>query len=205
MSAQSPSKPLRIAAQVAVLGGVLIIADHFLGGHQPKTLGVVLAAAAAVFLLGETYFWKAIEKLSELPHLDALTAAEANDLAVRVKALKSRLTERWIILLTLKAVAGACAAWLLNQQNPNEHQRIVWLIGVGALTVSLPMALTFLRNWQQADEIKSQQQLRAREKKELKAATEELAKPPALPLKADKMLVGYTKVVRSPKPNGKSH
>ena len=77
------------------------------------------------------------------------------------------------------------------------------LVGVGALTVSLPMALTFLRNWQQADEIKNQQQLRAREKKELKAATEELAKSPTLPLKADKMLTGYTKVVRSQKPNGK--
>ncbi len=205
MSAQSPSKPLRIAALTVTLAIILFIADHFLGGHHPKTLGALLAAAAAVFFLGETYFWKAIEKLTELPHSDALSASEANDLAQAVKALKSRLTDRWIILLVLKAVAGVCAAWLLNQQSPNEHQQIIWLVGVGSLTVSLPMALTFLRNWQQADEIKSQQLLRAQEKKELKEAAEELGKSPASPLEADKMLAGYSKVVKSPKPKGNSH
>lgn len=205
MSAQRPSKALRIAALTAVLGIVLFAADYFCGGYHPKTLGLLLAAAAAVFFLGETFFWRAIEKLTELPLSDTLNATEANDLAQRVKTLKSRLTERWLILLVLKAVAGGCAAWLLNQQSPNEHQQIVWLIGVGALTVSLPMALTFLRNWQQADEIKTQQLLRAKQRNELKAATEELEKPPSSPLNADKMLAGYTKVVRSPKPKGNSH
>jgi hypothetical protein len=205
MSARRLGKPLRIAVLTAALGLVLFIADHFLGGHHPTTLGVMLAAAAAVFFLGEGYFWKAIEKLTELPHSEALGASEASDLAEAVKALKSRLTQRWIILLVLKAVAGASAAWLLNQKNPSEHQRIVWLVGVGALTVSLPMALTFLRNWQQADEIKSRQLLRAREKKELKTATEELGMPPSSPLEADKMLAGYSKVVRSPNPKGNSH
>jgi hypothetical protein len=205
MSVPRSYKFLRITTLTVVLGIVLLAANFILGGQSPKTLGALLAAAAAVFFLGETYFWKAIEKVSELPHLDALTATEANDLAVRVKALKSNLTERWIILLLLKAVAGACAAWLLNQSSVIKHQRLVWLVGVGALTVSLPMALTFLRNWQQADEIKTQQLLRAREREELKASTEELAKPPSSPLEADKMLAGYTKVVRVPKPKGNSH
>jgi Zn-dependent protease with chaperone function len=204
MSAQVPSKPMRIAALTAVLGIILFVADHFLGGHSTKTLGALLAAAAAIFFIGETYFWKAVEKLTELPHSDALSASEAADLAHEVKALKSRLTERWLILLVLKAIAGMCAAWLLNQQNPNPNQRIVWLVGVGALTVSLPMALTFLRNWQQADEIKSQQLLRARQKKELKEAIKELSTPPASPLGADKILAGYTKVVRGAKPKNGS-
>ena len=204
MSASNPSKVLRIAALTAVLGVVLFIADHFLGDTQPKTLGAILAAVAAIFFLGETYFWKAIDKISELPHSDALSAAEANDLNLRVKALKSRLTQRWSILLVLKAIAGGCAAWLLNSQTPNSAQHFVWLIGVGSLTVSLPMALSFLRNWQQADEIKSQQLIQAREKKELKAATEELQTPPASPLGADNMLAGYTKVVRGAKPKNGS-
>jgi hypothetical protein len=81
----------------------------------------------------------------------------------------------------------------------------VWLIGVSALTVSLPMALSFLRNWQQADDIKTQQLLRAKRRNELKAATEELEKPPSAPLNADKMLTGYTKIIHSPKPKGNSH
>ena len=205
MSAQRPSKATRIAALAAVFGIVLLVAGYFSSGYHPKTLGVLLAAAAAVFFLGETFFWKAIEKLTELPLSETLNAAEANDLAQQVNALKSRLTERWIILLVLKAVAGVCAAWLLNQQNPNGHQKIVWLVGVGALTISLPMALTFLRNWQQADEIKTQQLLRAKQRAELKAATEELEKSPSSPLNADKMLADYTKIVHGPKPKGNSH
>jgi len=204
MNAHAPSKPMRIAVLTAVLGVILFAADYFLGSHHPKTLGALLAAAATIFFMGETYFWKAVEKLTELPHSDALSASEAADLAHEIKALKSRLTERWIILLVLKAIAGMCAAWLLNQQNPNQNQRIVWLIGVGALTVSLPMTLTFLRNWQQADEIKSQQLLLARQKKELKEAIQELSTPPASPLAADKILAGYTKVVRGAKPKNGS-
>lgn len=205
MSAKRPSKAMRIAALTAVLGIVLFAADFFCGGYHPKTLGALLAAAAAVFFLGETFFWRAIEKLTELPLSDALTAEDASDLARRVKALKSRLMERWLILLVLKVIAGVAAVWLLNQQNSNQHQQIMWLIGVGALTVSLPMALTFLRNWQQADEIKTQQLLRAKQRAELKAATEELEKSPSCPLNADKMLAGYTKIVHCPKPKGNSH
>lgn len=205
MSARRPSKATRIAALTAVVGVVLFLAHYFCGGYHPKTLGALLAAAAAVFFLGETFFWRAIEKLTDLPLSDALNAAEANDLAQRIKTLKSRLMERWLILLVLKAIAGVCAAWLLNQQVPNEHQQVVWLIGVGALTVSLPMALSFLRNWQQADDIKTQQLLRTKQRNELKAATEELEKPPSAPLNADKMLTGYTKIIHSPKPKGNSH
>jgi hypothetical protein len=109
-----------------------------------------------------------------------------------------------MIMLVLKAIAGVCAAWLLNLQNPTDSQHLIWLVGVGALTVSLPMALTFLRNWQQADEIKSQQLLRSREKKEMNAAKTELSTPLASPLNADKILTGYTKVVLSPKPKNGS-
>lgn len=196
MNATIIRRAIRILTLTSMLGAVLWIADHFCGGYHPKTQGWLLGAAAAVFLLGEAFFWKAIEKVSDLPHADALTAVQAKHLLERVQALKKRLMERWLMLLALKAIAGASAAWLLNQTNTGGMQRLLWLLGVGALAISLPMALTFLRNWQQADTIKSQQLIDAKTKKEQKSTLGELNEPAKETLKvSSEILEGYTTTV----------
>lgn len=196
MSASIIRQTLRIAVLAAMLATVLWVADHFCGRYHPKTQGWLLGAAAAVFLLGEAFFWKAIERVSDLPHSEALTAAQARHLLERVQALKKRLMERWLMLLVLKAVAGASAAWLLNRTDHGGMQRLLWLLGVGALTISLPMALTFLRNWQQADSIKSQQLIDAKTKKEQKNTLGELNQPAKDAMEiAPEILESYTTTV----------
>ena len=200
MNAEITWRALRTVAMAMVLGCVLWGADHFCGGYEPKTQGWLLGAAATVFLLGEAFFWKAIDKLSEVPHSDALTAAQSKRLLEAVKGLKKRLMDRWLILLVLKAIAGASAAWLLNQTTPGGLQRPLWLIGVGALTVSLPIALTFLRNWQQADAFKSQQLIDSKAKKERTDILSQIDKAPTDALKvAPKILEGYTTPVKAGK------
>lgn len=196
MNRVTPAQVLRVVALAAILGGALWGADRFFGQIHPKTQGWLLGAVAAVIFLGEAFFWKAIDKLTELPHSDALSAAQAKVLMDRVQTLKRRLMQRWYILLVLKAIAGACAAWLLNQTNPGGNQRLFWLIGVGALVVSLPMALTFLRNWQQADSIKSKQAIEAKAKQEKKDTLNELDESPKEAFKvASDILEGYTTTV----------
>ncbi|MCI0748030.1 MAG: hypothetical protein L0Y58_21700 [Verrucomicrobia subdivision 3 bacterium] len=196
MNAAIIRRVLRIVALAAMLGAVLWVADHFCGRYHPKTQGWLLGAAAAVFLLGEAFFWKAIEKVSDLPHSDALTGAQAKHLQERIQALKKRLMERWLMLLALKAIAGASAAWLLNQTNAGGMQRLLWAMGVGALAISLPVALTFLRNWQQADAIKSQQLINAKTKKEQKHTLSELNQSAKDALEvAPEILEGYTTTV----------
>lgn len=193
MNAEITWRALRTVVMTTVLCGVLWGANHFCGDYEPKTQGWLLGAAATVFLLGEAFFWKAIDKLSEVPHSDALTAAQARRLLETVKGLKKRLMDRWLILLVLKAIAGATAAWLLNQSTPGGPQRALWLIGVGALTISLPIALTFLRNWQEADAVKSQQLIDSKAKKERTDLLSQIGEAPTAALKvAPEILDGYT-------------
>lgn len=189
----------RVTALTVLAGLALWFADALGGGMEPKEQGWVLLSLTAVFFVSEAFFWKAIEKVSELPQSEALTAEKADQLTAKVQALKQRLTERWFILLTLKAVAGGSAAWLTNQSIPGGPQRMLWLTGVGALAVSLPIALSFVRNWQQADEIKARLMIEAKQQKEQKSALAELNQPPDNPLKADKALKGYAKVVGTAK------
>jgi hypothetical protein len=197
MNAEIILRALRIAVMAMVLGCVLWGADYFCGGYEPKTQGWLLGAAAAVFLLGEAFFWKAIDKLSEVPHSEALTAAQSRRLLEVVNRLKKRLMDRWLMLLVLKAIAGASAAWLLNQTTPRGLQRPLWIFGVGALTISLPIALTFLRNWQQADAVKGQQLIDSKAKKERSDILSQIDKAPTDALKvAPKILDGYTTPVK---------
>lgn len=204
MNRATPARALRVVALATILGAALWIADRFFGQIHPKTQGWLLGAVAAVIFLGEAFFWKPIDKLAELPHSDALSAVQAKLLLDRVQALKRRLMQRWYILLVLKAIAGVCAAWLLSQTNPGGNQKVIWLIGVGALVVGLPMALTFLRNWQQADAIKSQHAIEAKAKKEMKETLDEIKELPKEAVKvAPEILAGYTTAVGKAKAKSK--
>ena len=195
MSASIQRSAARIAALAVVVGLALWLADTFAGSLAPRTQGWILVTLTAVFVISEAFFWKAIDKVTELPQSDALTAFQAKQLSDRVQTLKNRLVGRWFLLLALKAMAGGSAAWLANQTATGGPQRLLWLVGVGALVVSLPIALSFFRNWQQADAIKAKLSIEARQQKEQKSALDALSTPPAKPLNADKQLNCYTKVV----------
>ncbi len=188
------------AARSLVLAGLVALglcAAAVLDGRiAPNAEGWALVTLAAIFVISEAFFWRAIEGVSALPASDSLSIQQAETLARRIQELKRRLTGRWFLLLGLKVVAGICGIFLTNEKEASVAQRIAWLTGVGALIVSLPLLLSFFRIWQQ---IKSEQVLDDRRQKVSRGASEALAKEPAKPLRAEKALKGYTTIVRSKK------
>lgn len=189
----------RSAVLAVILAITLWLANVFESQIEPKTQGWVLISLTAIFAVSEAFFWKALDGLSSLPTADRTSAEESAQLSGRVQTLKQSLRSRWFMLLGLKIAAGAAGAFLANQTAHTDFQNFLWLLGVGALVISLPLALTFFYNWLQADELLTKQQIEAKRRKERLEASVSLSKEPPKPLNADKMLQGYSKVVSGAK------
>jgi hypothetical protein len=172
------------ALTVAVLI-CIAAADWWLGILPSKTQGWLLAAATSVFFISEAFFWRAMDKMSELPLTDSLTGIEAQAIALRMNFIKGNLLQRWFVLLALKIVAGACAAWLIAQTSETEARRVFWVTGCGALCLSFPVVMTFFHTWRRADLFKTDQLTAAHLKRDRERAAAVLTKSPAVPFRAD--------------------
>ena len=177
---------------VVVAVGVAEFLDH---KTDPKTESWIVLSLTAIFLISDAFFWKAMDGVSDLPKSEALSADEAFLMANRVDALKQALRQRWFLLFGLKIVAGASGSYLFNQTSRSGLQHGLWLLGTGALVVSIPISLSFFSNWQQAEAIKTKVVLQGKIQKERQQSTDAISKEPQKPLKSDKMLDRYTVIV----------
>jgi hypothetical protein len=193
------SRFLRDAVLVVAVLACIAAADWWLGDLPAKTQGWLLAAATSIFFISEAFFWRAMDKMSELPLSDSLTGSEAEAIASQVKSIKGNLVQRWFVLFALKIVAGACAAWLLAQTSEIEMRRVFGVIGCGALSLSFPVVMTFFHTWRRADLFKTDQLTATRLKHDREKAAAALRTPPVDPFRADDQTVHYTDVVNLPK------
>lgn len=195
MRRAQPNAVVRIAAVSLVAVAALWAADVFGGSLSLKVRGWMLAAASTVFLISEAFFWRAMDRLSELPASEILTAKVVERISKTTATVKKALVNRWGMLLFLKVVAGFAGVWLINQSDTAESRSLPWLVGVFCITISFPLAMSFLRVWQEADRAKMDQIIQAKCKKESNSLLAELSAAPPASLKADEMLAGYSDIV----------
>lgn len=174
MSLGTKRRTLRTVLLVVVTALPLWFLGTSLADLTPATHGAVLGALTCVLVVKESFFWKAIEGVAEIPFLDSLSGGEAAALSNRVHVLKRRLIGRWFFLLGLEAISGVCAAFLAFGDPSRSLQVRLWNCGLAALIVGVPFAMSFFQVWRQAETVKSDHAIQARRKRSREEALKDL-------------------------------